>query len=96
MQQRFDNFVTFVESEVPNSPIVFLLKQLNLETFLAGMIKMVNEHPPCTHDEITNLCGHHAASAVLARLHLEPAAFSPASLAKFTRYCEYFLEQIQS
>ena len=97
MQQKFENFKAFVESEVPGSAVTFLLGQADLQTFIAIIIKMVNEHEPCDHDgpaggvTTTRICSHHAAGIILERLGLNPESFSAAARVKLELYCEYFL-----
>ena len=98
LEQRFTNFKTFVAEQVPDSLIVFVLKTMSLQGFLALMIKMMNEHPACSKYcggiAMGRLCSEHAAEAVIKKLDLDPARFTPEALAKFKLYCEYFMEKI--
>ena len=95
LEQRFTNFKTFVEQQVPNSMIVFMLKTMSLQGFLALMIKMTREHPACSKYcggvAIGRHCSEHAAEIVMKKLDLDPAQFTPEALAKFKLYCEYFM-----
>lgn len=89
MQQRFENFKIFVESEAPSdSMIPLLLKPMTLQMFIAGIVQM-----KIKYDDGQPWTGQRASKLILSTLGLHPLQFTPPALDKFQRYCEYFLEQ---
>ena len=85
MEQKYRNFQAFIGSQIPHSPINFVLQGLNAVQFKGLVDKMKAAVGP-------NISPEDAAQQLLDRLKLNSDDFDIVALDKFARYVEYFMQ----
>jgi hypothetical protein len=86
MDQKFANLQKFVDSQLPHSPVNFMLAHMDLHDFLALILHMKHKYGDLTPKKATQM--------ILDKLSLNPAHLSPEVLQKMELYCEYFLAAV--